>query len=171
MPRDPVELVRAMPRDVKALVALHNAAAEALTRIHGSGPWSAGRREAGLTTQVAAGEVWVVRAKARLLATMRLGKKKPWAIDAAYFSTAKSPLYLTDMAVQPLLQRTGIGRAALDAAVAIARREQHDAIRLDAYNAAAGAGDFYRKCGWEERGRVTYRATPLIYFEMKISPT
>jgi len=37
---------------------------------------------------------------------------------------------------------------------------------LDAYDAQAGAGEFYRKCGFEEVGRVIYRGTPLIYFQL-----
>jgi hypothetical protein len=41
-----------------------------------------------------------------------------------------------------------------------------DAIRLDAYNADADAGEFYRKCGFREVGRALYRNVPLIYFEM-----
>jgi ribosomal protein S18 acetylase RimI-like enzyme len=41
-----------------------------------------------------------------------------------------------------------------------------DAIRLDAWDAAAGAGEFYRKCGFREVGRATYRTAPLVYFEI-----
>ena len=41
-----------------------------------------------------------------------------------------------------------------------------DAIRLDAYDAPAGAGDFYAKCGFREVGRATYRGVPLVYFEL-----
>jgi len=29
----------------------------------------------------------------------------------------------------------------------------------------AGAGEFYRKCGFRETGRATYRTVPLIYYE------
>ena len=36
-----------------------------------------------------------------------------------------------------------------------------DAIRLDAYDAAAGAGGFYAKFGCTEVGRVSYRDTPF----------
>ena len=43
-----------------------------------------------------------------------------------------------------------------------------DAIRLDAYDSQAGAGEFYRKCGFREAGRASYRGTPLIYFEMPL---
>jgi ribosomal protein S18 acetylase RimI-like enzyme len=70
------------------------------------------------------------------------------------------------MAVKPDLQRSGIGRRCLEEARRIVKEWPGDAIRLDAFDAAAGAGDFYRKCGFREVGRVTYRNTPLIYFEM-----
>ena len=69
------------------------------------------------------------------------------------------------MAVEPALQRTGIGRAMLDDAKRIAREWPGDAIRLDAYDTAAGAGEFYAKCGFREVGRAIYRGTPLIYYE------
>ncbi len=48
----------------------------------------------------------------------------------------------------------------------IARAWPADAIRLDAYDADAGAGIFYAKCGCTEVGRVSYRGTPLIYYEL-----
>ena len=41
-----------------------------------------------------------------------------------------------------------------------------DALRLDAYDSPAGAGDFYLKCGFKERGRVVYRGDPLVYYEL-----
>jgi GNAT superfamily N-acetyltransferase len=69
------------------------------------------------------------------------------------------------MAVHPELQRNGVGRLLLKEAEAIARAWPADAIRLDAFDAEAGAGGFYAKCGWREVGRVTYRKDPLIYFE------
>jgi hypothetical protein len=43
-----------------------------------------------------------------------------------------------------------------------------DAIRLDAYDDKAGAGDFYRTCGFAEVGRASYRGAPLVYFEMML---
>jgi GNAT superfamily N-acetyltransferase len=41
-----------------------------------------------------------------------------------------------------------------------------NAIRLDAFDADAGAGGFYEKCGFKERGRVIYRNAPQVYFEL-----
>jgi hypothetical protein len=43
-----------------------------------------------------------------------------------------------------------------------------DAVRLDAYDAVAGAGPFYEKCGFREVGRATYRITPLVYYELTL---
>jgi len=67
--------------------------------------------------------------------------------------------------VSPDVQGQGLGRRCLDEARAIAKAWPADAIFLDAYDTAAGAGEFYRKCGFREVGRVTYRGTPLIYYE------
>ena len=69
------------------------------------------------------------------------------------------------MAVAPSAQRTGAGRELLEHAVVAARGWPADCIRLDAYDAPAGAGEFYARCGFTEVGRVVYRKTPLIYFE------
>ena len=110
--------------------------------------------------------VCVARARGAVIATLNLSTRKPWAIDRTYFSACTAPLYLTSMAVHPDLQRTGIGRRCVDEARKIGKRWPGDAIRLDAYDAEAGAGDFYRKCGFMEVGRASYRDTPLIYFEM-----
>src|SRR5437667_6104409 len=69
------------------------------------------------------------------------------------------------MAVAPGKQRQGLGRRCLEEAATIARAWPADAIRLDAFDAQAGAGDFYARCGWTEVGRRSYRGTPLIYYE------
>ena len=59
----------------------------------------------------------------------------------------------------------GIGRRCLEHARPLPRTGG-EAIRLDAYEGPAGAGEFYAKCGFMERGRVSYRKTQLIYYEM-----
>ena len=73
------------------------------------------------------------------------------------------------MAVDPARQHAGIGRACIEEALEIARDWPADAVCLDAYDTPAGAGDFYRKCGFTEVGRAEYRGTPLIYFEMLVN--
>jgi ribosomal protein S18 acetylase RimI-like enzyme len=70
------------------------------------------------------------------------------------------------MAVHPEMQHRGIGRRCIEHAIERARLWPADSIRLDAYDAKAGAGGFYEKCGFREVGRVVYRLTPLVYYEL-----
>lgn len=100
---------------------------------------------------------------------LRLATKKPWAIDVSYFTPVKRPLYLTGMAVAVTHQGQGLGRLALEDAIEVARKWPADSIRLDAYDADAGAGAFYARCGFLERGRVIYKGDPLVYYELLLA--
>jgi GNAT superfamily N-acetyltransferase len=151
--------------DAASLAALHTAVAEDLTRLHGRGVWSTKTSEKGVLYAMRTSRVFVAREGAEIVATLRLATKKPWAIDTSYFSPCSRPLYLLGMAVTPPRQRHGIGRKCLEEATQIARGWPADALRLDAFEARAGAGGFYARCGWSEVGRTSYRNTRLIYFE------
>ena len=110
--------------------------------------------------------VLVARKNGDIIGTLRLEKKKPWAIDVAYFTSVGLALYLHDMAVAPDLQRLGVGRRLIKQGIGVARAWPSDAIRLDSYEGVAGAGSFYAKCGFMEVGRKTYRGVPLVYYEL-----
>jgi len=159
----------ATPDDVPLIAALQNAVSGALTGKFGEGHWSALVTERGTALAQRHARVRVGRSGKRILTVLRLAQKKPWAIGAAYFTAVKRPLYLTGMAVSVAHQGQGLGRLALDDAAAVARAWPAEAIRLDAYDALAGAGGFYRRCGYEERGRVVYRGTALAYYELLLS--
>ena len=158
-------VARASPGDATAIAALHRAVAETLTARHGKGHWSHMPSESGVRRSIETSIVLVARRRRRLVGTLRLATKKPWAIDPSYFIAVKRPLYLLDMAVAPEAQGQGVGRVLVEEARRIAREYPAGSIRLDAYDSAAGAGAFYAKCGFKEVGRVVYRDTPLIYFE------
>lgn len=162
----PVSLGLASEDDAAAIASLRTAVAARLTEEHGRGHWSSGASESGVVRTLRSAKVLVARSGHDIVATLTLALRKPWAIDPEYFTGVARPLYLTDMAVAPELQRRGIGRSLLEEATVLARGWPADAIRLDAYDSAAGAGDFYAKCGFSERGRVTYRRTALVYFEL-----
>jgi GNAT superfamily N-acetyltransferase len=159
----------AEPGDALALVALRGATAGALTALYGRGHWSGETSERGVLFGMRQSQVWIARRGRAIVGTFRFATKKPWAIDRTYFAKSALPLYLTDMAVQPDLQGQGVGRRCLAKAVAVARAWPADAIRLDAYDAEAGAGGFYAKCGFTEVGRVSYRGVPLTYYELLLS--
>ena len=151
--------------DASAIAALQNAVAADLTARHGIGHWSSVMTEKGVRASMRRASVFIVRDDREIAATLTLATRKPWAIDRKYFSPVVRPVYLLAMAVDPARQRTGIGRACVCDALDLVRDWPADAVRLDAYDAGAGAGDFYRKCGFTEVGRAAYRSTPLIYFE------
>jgi ribosomal protein S18 acetylase RimI-like enzyme len=160
-----LSISNAAPADAPVLAALHTEVAEDLTRRYGRGPWSSLTAEKGVLFGMRQSRVLVARKDKRIVGTLRLPTKKPWAIDVSYFTPANKALYLVTMAVVPAMQRQGIGRLLLGEAVKQARCSGADAIRLDAFDHEAGAGGFYAKCGFREVGRVVYRKAPLIYFE------
>ena len=161
-----IEFSTATFDEADALARLQTAAADDLTVCYGKGHWSSAVTVPGVLYQMRTGTVVVGKIYKRPVATFRLSTKKPWAIDATRFTAGRQPLYLLNMAVEPSVQRQGIGRQSLDEARRIARAWPADAIRLDAYDAAAGAGAFYAKCGFREVARADYRGVPLIYFEL-----
>lgn len=160
-----IRFALASEADAAPLAALRTAVAEALTARFGKGHWSSASTERGVLFGMRHAKVVIAREGQEIVGTLRLATKKPWAIDATYFTPCGKPLYLLDMAVRPDRQGEGIGARILEEAERVARAWPADAIRLDAYDAEAGAGEFYRKCGYVERGRVAYRGTPLVYFE------
>jgi GNAT superfamily N-acetyltransferase len=159
----------ATPAEVPELAALHSAAANDLTRRYGPGFWSNPPTERGVLNSLRYARVVIARRDKTIVGTLRLANKKPWAIDVSYFTPVKKAIYLTGMAVLPNLQRRGIGRLLLQQAVIQAQAWPADAIRLDAFDANAGAGAFYARCGFREVAHVVYKKDPLIYFELVLS--
>jgi GNAT superfamily N-acetyltransferase len=156
---------RATAANAPAIADLRVAAADRLTADFGHGHWSSQTNDAAVRRDLKAATVLVAHDRGKIVATLTLQTKKPWAIDVSYFTACKKPLYLINMAVHPRRQRRGIGRALMAEALRVARELNAHAIRLDAYDAHAGAGEFYRRCGYRQAGKKTYRAVPLVYFE------
>jgi GNAT superfamily N-acetyltransferase len=166
LPRKLFNFRRGFEKDAKDLAVLHTVVAQHLTEIHGTGPWSSHTTEQRVLFAMRNSHVIILKEDEKIVATLRLANKKPWAIDTSYFTKCRKPVYLLAMAVVPARQRQGIGKKCLEEAKRIAVTMGADAIRLDAYDAAAGAGGFYEHCGYAERGRITYRNAPLVYYEL-----
>jgi GNAT superfamily N-acetyltransferase len=151
--------------DAEGVADLRNAVADVLTYRHGIGHWSSLSTAKGVRSSMKHSSVYVAKENGRIVGTLALQTKKPWAIDRLCFSPVARPLYLLGMAIDPARQRRGIGRRCIEAAVGCCRNWPADSLCLDAYDADAGAGAFYEKCGFTEVGRRTYKNTPLIYYE------
>lgn len=166
----PVLLEPAKEADASAIASLRLAVARRLTELYGRGTWSfAAESEAGVRLDIASTHVFVGRQDGVVVATLRLSPRQPWIGDYDFFTPAESPLFLTSMAVSPKHQRLGIGRACLEEVGRVAMMLNSDTVRLDAYDAPAGAGEFYRKCGYTEVRRAAYNGTPLVFFERRVA--
>ena len=167
-----LECRTAADADAPALAALHTAVAADLTQKFGPGSWSSAPTARGVLASMRLPQFLKILIEGTgggvIAGTLRLATRKPWAIDTAYFTAVEKPLYLTGMAVNPDFQRRGVGRLLLEKAKETARGWPADAIRLDAFDAAAGAGGFYGKCGFSEVARVKYKGSPLVYFELAL---
>ena len=147
----PAPLEAARIEDAAAIAALLTTVAEGLTRQYGTGHWSHASTKKAVLSGMKRSRVYVARNDAGIVATLTLATKKPWAIDRRYFSDVKRPLCLLGMAVGPGQRGGGIGKQCIFAAKVICREWPADALFLDAYDDAAGAGEFYRKWvhgGW-----------------------
>ena len=161
-----MQILPASPADAAPIAAVRVAAADRLTRDFGEGHWSAHTNEAAVLRDMKTSRVLAAREAGEIVGTLTLQTKKPWSIDLSYFTPCAKAIYLINMAVAPQRQRSGIGRALLVEALTAARSFPADAIRLDAYDSVAGAGDFYRKCGYVNVGGKSYRGVGLLYFEL-----
>jgi len=162
---------RATEADAAAIAAVRLAAARGLTAKFGRGTWSfAADSEFGVQTELRTSTLLVARDAASIIGALRLALKNPYAIDTGFFTPVDRAAYLTAMAVAPKHQRQGVGRRLLGAARQEAVELGAQAIRLDSYDAPAGAGEFYRRCGFTEVARGDYRGTPLIWFEWLARP-
>ncbi len=162
----PINLQPATVADVGGLLDLRAAVNRGLAEQFGEGYWIAKLTEKGILFAMRQSRVYVASHRNKVVATLALSTRKPWAIDPNYFSKSKAPLYLTAMAVDPRHQRAGVGRDCIEQVRRLAAEWPGDSIRLDAYDVAAGAGEFYHKCGFRMVGRKSYRGVPLVYYEM-----
>lgn len=151
--------------DIPALLKLRLAVDADQARRFGNDRWSTTITEQSVARGLKSSRVVVARWHGRIIGTLRMETKKPWAIDLRYFTPVATAVYLHDVDVAPRVQGSGVGRQLIERAKAVAREWPVEAIRLDAYDGSSGGGAFYRKCGFTEVGRAVYRGVPLVYFE------
>jgi GNAT superfamily N-acetyltransferase len=162
----PLKLVLATASDIPELMTMRMRVSQDLARKFGEGFWAGRPTESGERFLMRIGQVYIARYRGKLIATLALSTRKPWSIDVKNFRASAKPLYLRAMAVDPAQQGKGVGGKCIMEVRRIAAEADREVIRLDAFDCAAGAGEFYRKCGFAEVARVVYKGVPLIDFEM-----
>jgi ribosomal protein S18 acetylase RimI-like enzyme len=163
-----ITLELATADDAAAITAVRIGAARDLAAKFGHGFWSgASDTIDGVRFEVASGEVFLARQGGSVVATLRLSRRNPWLVDTSFFTAAARPAYLTSMAVAPKWQRSGIGRACLEACAAVL--PECDIIRLDSFDAPAGAVGFYKKCGFVAVHRGEYLGSRLVWLERPVA--
>jgi GNAT superfamily N-acetyltransferase len=158
----------ALPEDVAGIVAVRNAATTALTARFGTGDWSSPATEHEVASAMKTSIVLVAKEEGQIVATLRLGTRKPWVVDPESFQACARPVYLHDMVVAPTRQRTGLGKRCIDDAVACARDMQAGAIRVGVYDGDAGGAGFFVRSGFVEVARATRRGVGWVYLERGI---
>lgn len=155
--------------DIPGLLRLRRAVDVDQARRFGTDRWSTTITAKSVARGLKSSRVLVAIRHRRIIGTLRMETKKPWAIDLRYFTPAAKAVYLHDVDVDPQFQRLGVGRQLFEYATTAAREWPVDAIRVDAYDGLSGAGPFYARCGFAEVGRTVYRGVPLVYFEFVIA--
>lgn len=162
----PLLFAAATKADAAAISAVRMAAARELTARFGAGTWSfAAESEASVQAEIHSSTVLFARDEGVVVGTLRLATRNPWLGRTDFFTPCDRPIFLTSMAVMPKRQRQGVGRQLLGEARRLAMEMGGEALRLDSYDGPAGAGEFYRKCGFTEARRGDYNGTALIWFE------
>lgn len=154
-------------RDVRALAALRSAVARDMTQQHGPGPWSTPASKALVLRQMRATHVLVARQAEDIVGTVRLIPARQGMFDFSAFTPAALALYVIGLAVSPHCQGEGVGRELMAAAKQVARAWPADALWLDTYAHAAGAGPFYEKCGFRRVGVGSINRASLAFYEWR----
>ncbi|NRA37941.1 MAG: GNAT family N-acetyltransferase [Planctomycetes bacterium] len=146
------------------VLKLRNAVEKKLIQDYGSGDWGFTITESIVRRGLKNGKILLAWFGVELVGTLTLSKKKPWAVNKKIFPRSDNPIYMIAMAISPKHQRKGIGAKMVKKAISIAKTDGHDFIHLDSYNAEAGAGGFYEKCGFNHVCDIVYKECPLSYW-------
>lgn len=141
-----------------------------MTEKFGPGPWSAFPSKTDVVRQLRASHVLVARRNEDIIGTVRLARVLPGVIDSGAFTPVETALYVFGLAVAAEARGQGIGRQLMETAKAAARSWPADALWLDAYDHAAGAGGFYIECGFRPVGPSARGEVPLHFYEWLARP-
>lgn len=140
----------AAPGEIAGIYKLSVAAASDLVDKYGQGRWRVAAARKTLKRNQQSDSLFVIVKDAVIVGTFCFTTKKAGFYRRGWFAFPDDPAgYLLNMAIAPQHQRQGIGREVMNHIDQLARSMKLLAVRFDAYEANAGAGGFYRKCGYQ----------------------
>jgi GNAT superfamily N-acetyltransferase len=161
---------RTQASDAATVSKIRAAVAKDLTLRYGPGHWSEVFAVATIRKHMAERPIYLVGLDGAQIATFELRADAPFWYSHSWFSEPDAPaFYLFSMAVLPEWQRHGVGASIMSQVEEMGRSEGRQAIRFDAYDAPAGAGRFYQKCGYALVHRGSFNGVALEYYEKQLT--
>lgn len=151
--------------DVAALMKLRAEVARDMSDRFGKGGWSSVPTKADIVRQLRASHVLVAREGAEVVGTVRLAPVQPGIIDTSAFTPVSTAIYVLGLAVAVHRRNFAIGHSLMNATKDFAQKSSANALWLDAYDHAAGAGPFYERCGFRRCGKKPHGSIDLWLYE------
>jgi GNAT superfamily N-acetyltransferase len=161
---------RAQPSDAAAIDQIRCASGEEITARLGQGHWSAVSNVAAVRQKMKARSVYLVLGEdGEAVATFAVSEKQPRFWPPTIWRIPEAPaLGVFELSVLPTRQRQGIGTWIMRAVEELARAQGYHSVRLDTYEVNPRSAAFYRKLGYDERGKVVVGNTSLLCFERDV---
>ena len=164
---------KATPLDLPALRCLYDDIIDAMDGASSHAQWRRGGypTNAFLQTKAAVGELWVAEKNGAMVAAMVLNAECNPGYSQANWQIACEPhevMAIHTLGVSPRVQGQGVGKAMVQQAIAIARRQGCKSMRLDVIDTNPAAGDFYTRLGFTNHGRylLDYPGAVCTHFDL-----
>lgn len=157
-PMNNLNFRQATPFNLPALRLLYNEIIDAMDGAASHAQWKRGGYPTDdfLQTKAALGELWVMEKNAEIIAAMVLNNECNPGYAQAEWLINCSPsevMAIHTLGVSPRVQGQGIGKAMVQQAIEVARKQGCKCMRLDVIDTNPAAGDFYAAIGFSFRGR------------------
>jgi GNAT superfamily N-acetyltransferase len=154
---------------LKQIAAVRDDSSGDLQRRFGEGHWCGITNPDRLKREIKKGrQLYLVSSAGEPVATFAIAESGPKFLRPDWFTEPQSPaMYLTGLSVVCAGQGQGVGRWCMKFIRKNVASRGFKWLRFDAYDAPAGALDFYAKCGCAERQRFDFNGVALIAIEMK----
>jgi len=161
--------------DAEAVNAVYCQSSAEVTARLGQGHWTHNSNVAAVREGMRERGVFLVHSGGQAVASFAIGGDLPrfwppsiWRVPEA---DPEEVLGVFGLAVVPPLQRQGIGTWAMRQIEDIARERGCRFVRLDAYEENPRSVAFYRRLGYDERGRLVVNGVPILCFEREVGAT